>query len=771
MEVQFHRHGFPLPSSSSLYPTHSSFQSEARVVPYGFLMNCSRGRNKGLMRLAFLENGSTRFRYQLVGFRKQNVNYSQKRRFGRLLPCGSTDDSVTVNGIPTTSSSGDVDEIRMALNQSIGGEDQGDNLVQFLHDEARAFELAIKKRGLVSKFSWFSTAWLGVGSYALLKTLSYQASVYSLLQAACEVASRRTCGDKDTNIFVQRCLLRLSAHLEGLIREKLSTKQLGGGEWFWSEQTPSVVKSFVNYFEVDPRFSVSTAMPGNGKYMGSNSGTNLSLLLLALTCIAAITKLGPSKVSCPQLFPVDITGNLMDMLVNLIPLHQAYRSIKDIGLGREFLVHFGPRAAACRVSDDLGSKEVVFWVNLVQKQLQRAIYREKIWSRLTTSESIEVLNKDLAIFGFFIALGRSTRSFLSVNGFDVVNEPIESFIRNLSDNCSNFSTERIGSITYLPTNQETDSFDKALEGVEEAVIRLENLLQEYHVSNSARGKEQLKAACSDLEKIRKLKKEAEFLRASIKAKSESLEQQPSFEGGIRTNGLTNIETGDRKLQGLWSFIGFLFKKPDSDLAVSNESQNEKIGRITSGTGAAKSESINIQRFKLIRNELTELEKRVQRSTFQYENEEEIKAADVGAQNSVAIQVKKNEDIVATSLEKLKKTSMNVLQGTQLLAIDVGAAMGLLRRTLIRDELTEKEKRNLKRTVTDVASVVPIAILMLLPVTAVGHAAILAAIQRYVPGLIPSTYGPERLYLLRQLEKVKQMNAIEADPKENIETSA
>ncbi|CAN1303013.1 hypothetical protein LINPERPRIM_LOCUS25687 [Linum perenne] len=460
MEVQFHRHGFPLPSSSSLYPTHSSFQSEARVVPYGFLMNCSRGRNKGLMRLAFLENGSTRFRYQLVGFRKQNVNYSQKRRFGRLLPCGSTDDSVTVNGIPTTSSSGDVDEIRMALNQSIGGEDQGDNLVQFLHDEARAFELAIKKRGLVSKFSWFSTAWLGVGSYALLKTLSYQASVYSLLQAACEVASRRTCGDKDTNIFVQRCLLRLSAHLEGLIREKLSTKQLGGGEWFWSEQTPSVVKSFVNYFEVDPRFSVSTAMPGNGKYMGSNSGTNLSLLLLALTCIAAITKLGPSKVSCPQLFPVDITGNLMDMLVNLIPLHQAYRSIKDIGLGREFLVHFGPRAAACRVSDDLGSKEVVFWVNLVQKQLQRAIYREKIWSRLTTSESIEVssmhcvywlmngrcegecppppppqpkplqvLNKDLAIFGFFIALGRSTRSFLSVNGFDVVNEPIESFIR------------------------------------------------------------------------------------------------------------------------------------------------------------------------------------------------------------------------------------------------------------------------------------------------------------------------------------------------------
>ncbi|GKV38887.1 hypothetical protein SLEP1_g46745 [Rubroshorea leprosula] len=51
------------------------------------------------------------------------------------------------------------------------------------------------------------------------------------------------------------------------------------------------------------------------------------------------------------------------------------------------------------------------------------------------------------------------------------------------------------------------------------------------------------------------------------------------------------------------------------------------------------------------------------------------------------------------------------------------------------------------------------------VTAVGHAAILAAIQRYVPALIPSTYGPERLDLLRQIEKVKEMETSETDPEE------
>lgn len=126
--------------------------------------------------------------------------------------------------------------------------------------------------------------------------------------------------------------------------------------------------------------------------MGSSSASDLSLLLLALTCIAAITKLGPAKVSCSQFFSMitEINGSLMDMLVGLIPVSQAYNSIKDIGLHREFLVHFGSRAAACRAKVEWDSEEIVFWVNLTQRRLQQAVNKEKIWSRLTTSESIEV---------------------------------------------------------------------------------------------------------------------------------------------------------------------------------------------------------------------------------------------------------------------------------------------------------------------------------------------------------------------------------------------
>lgn len=114
--------------------------------------------------------------------------------------------------------------------------------------------------------------------------------------------------------------------------------------------------------------------------------------MLALSCLAAVTKLGSAKVSCPQFFSMvpDFTGRFMDMLLDFVPISEAYKSMKAIGLQREFLFHFGPRAAIGKFLHDHGVEEISFWVDLVQKQLQRAIDREKIWSRLTTCESIEV---------------------------------------------------------------------------------------------------------------------------------------------------------------------------------------------------------------------------------------------------------------------------------------------------------------------------------------------------------------------------------------------
>ncbi|XP_071910712.1 uncharacterized protein [Coffea arabica] len=850
---------------------------------------CFRKKRRGL-RLSLLDDGNLKLNYSFPDFGRHTLNFSRSRRSGLLLPFASADDGVTVNGSPRASAGGEVEELRVKLDQSLQGEDCSTGLVQSLHDAARVFELAIRDQSLSSKVSWFSTAWIGIDKTAWIKELSYQASVYSLLQAASEISSRGDGRDRDINIFVQRSLLRQSAALEAVINNKLSAKQPQAHQWFWMEQVPAAVSNFVNYIEKDQSFSAFTSMSGKVMPLVSENASDLSLLMLALSCIAAIMKLGPTKISCAQFFSSmpDTTGRLMDMLIEFVPIRQAYHSVKDIGLRREFLVHFGPRAAANRVKNDRHTEEVMFWVSLVQKQLQKAIDRERIWSKLTTCESIEVLERDLAIFGFFIALGRSTQSFLSANGFDSVDEPIEelmryliggsvlyypqlssissyqlyvevvceeldwlpfypgssnSFKRNMGhkrkeesppnpeaiplalDVCSHWiqsfikyskwlenpsnvkaagflskgheklkvCLEELGiqkttSGTYSPTELESDSFDKALESVEEALMRLEGLLQELHMSSSTSGKEHLKAACSDLERIRRLKKEAEFLEASFRAKEASLQQEGDAsdsssvsnerqhsKGKASKRASINRDSGSRvsKPRGLWSFlVRPSNKSSDLGMSMANANDDECFEQRTAGTVSSYSESNEIQRFELLRNELIELEKRVQKSADRSEYEEEdIQTTDesFSQRNEVKgpnlVRVQKKESIIEKSLDKLKGTSTDVWQGTQLLAIDVAAAMGLLRRVVIGDELTEKEKQALRRTLTDLASVVPIGFLMLLPVTAVGHAAMLAAIQRYVPSLIPSTYGPERLDLLRQLEKVKEMED-EVNSKDN-----
>ncbi|WOL02489.1 hypothetical protein Cni_G11208 [Canna indica] len=483
--------------------------------------------------------------------------------------------------------------------------------------------------------------------------------------------------------------------------------------------------------------------------------------------------------------------------------------------------------------------------------LQQALDREKIWSRLTTSESIEVLEKDLAIFGFFIALGRSTQSFLSSNGIDMSNAQIESiiswyligggvlyypqlssissyqlyvevvceelewlpFYRNTissvtSDNqdkqeginknevicqvlkvCSywitsfikyskwlenpshrkaarflsrghsmlNECTEQLGVLmnmredtvefqvqketgTKISDQLALDSFDETLESVEGALKRLEDLLQELHLSSPNHGREHLRAACSDLERIRKLKKEAEFLEASFRAKAASLEQSDCSlssasklgriedSGKKPDDGVSVQKCEDEKPHGFWiPLIRSSNKKKEPGLFKADSSDSN--GNINN----QDEQSTEIRRFKLLRDELIELERRVQRSTDESRNEgPDFVDEHASAKFHMLVPGPKKENIIAKSMEKIKETTTDVWQGTQLLAVDLSAAVALMKRAATGDELTEKEKRALRRTLTDLASVIPIGFLMLLP--------------------IPSTYAPERLDLLRQLEK-------------------
>lgn len=115
----------------------------------------------------------------------------------------------------------------------------------------------------------------------------------------------------------------------------------------------------------------------------------------------------------------------------------------------------------------------------------------------------------------------------------------------------------------------------------------------------------------------------------------------------------------------------------------------------------------------------------------------------------------HENLLRKSTTKLISASVEIWMGTELLFTDISDALELLIKQLKGRRLTKRERKKMKRTLGDIATLVPITILMLIPVSAVGHAAMLAAIKKYVPSLIPSPYSSERLDLMKQLKRTKK----------------
>nr|POE99766.1 mitochondrial distribution and morphology protein 38 [Quercus suber] len=121
-------------------------------------------------------------------------------------------------------------------------------------------------------------------------------------------------------------------------------------------------------------------------------------------------------------------------------------------------------------------------------------------------------------------------------------------------------------------------------------------------------------------------------------------------------------------------------------------------------------------------------------------------------------IPQHESLIRKYSIKLASTSSerDIWMGTQLLFTDIRVAAELLVNQLHGYQVAERERKKLKRTLNDISSLIPVTILMLLSVSAIGHAAILAAIKKYIPFLIPSPYSSERLDVVKQLKRTKKM---------------
>ncbi|KAJ8603286.1 hypothetical protein CTAYLR_006953 [Chrysophaeum taylorii] len=104
------------------------------------------------------------------------------------------------------------------------------------------------------------------------------------------------------------------------------------------------------------------------------------------------------------------------------------------------------------------------------------------------------------------------------------------------------------------------------------------------------------------------------------------------------------------------------------------------------------------------------------------------------------------------LEKIRAQAARGLafyaDGSKLLAADVAFCLSLLGRAFNGETLAQREVRVLRRTLKDLSTTVPFIIILLIPLSPIGHVLVFGAIQRFFPEFFPSCYTERRQNLVR-----------------------
>ncbi|OVA08574.1 LETM1-like [Macleaya cordata] len=441
------------------------------------------------------------------------------------------------------------------------------------------------------------------------------------------------------------------------------------------------------------------------RWHAEDSKSGVAVIILAISCCIAIKNLGAGRISCPMftLSIPQIVGGLMDLSHKLVALDKLHSLASEAGLEQEFLAHFGAKVVLNNTS-----QEVVFWIALVQKKLVLAFHRESVLSDMQAFHNTKDLERDLATLGLFAFLGRKTRLFLSGMGVKDLDEQVKDFLSFLE----------CGGVFIYPELSSLPLYQLFMEVVAEEIRWLD-----------------FYAAIPWFAHLRRLW----TCHAHIVPHLPRMPIEPTKPiRGLPTHGPSGF-------LGFFGFLGELLKIVES--GVPNTV-------IPFGNPHTTDASI----LPVVHREPADL---MIRGDPECRPNLALSTNDIDAMSLVPMVCtdateRACESFLRKSINKLITMSCEIKRGTQLLFIDMSVSLGLILKWVRGHKLTEREMKKLTRTMADFAAVIPVTILMLLPVSVVGHAAILAAIKKYIPCLIPSPYTSERLDMVKQLNKTKKM---------------
>ncbi|KAA3489273.1 Mitochondrial distribution and morphology 38 [Gossypium australe] len=598
-------------------------------------------------------------------------------------------------------------------------------LLWVLHESARSFSLAVESLELDGTSAELAMAWNGKDVHQWHKRIAHQVAVYAMLRTVIEVEILLSQERHNNPSPVRKILTTETDSLEEFIESRLKLRHPELVEWFRVVELPRMAEFF---------------NPLLKKWSTEYAGSGVAGIIVAISCCAAVEKLCSEHISCPlsKILVGDAIAELMDLSHGIVSVDKLHKLATEAGFETHFLSHFGAKVLSGKKSDDLE-----FWIGLAQRKLSVAFTKETtIPGKLAFNSKVQA--DSLATLGLFAYLGRQTRLFLSQLRINDLDELVKDFLSYLE----------CGILFIYPEFSSISVYQFFIEVVTDEIGWLDfyDTISCIRYSEKGRSKQhtiqaekeiilsQVFTVCYDV-----FSGFAHFSRSA---------QQP-LDSQLLAFLLQSQKLLCICLEDYWA----AYDRSGEPLKITHSSDSKdgpSTGAIGSGTTrfsevleALTTEEPQIDEFRHL-----SLMKRLQ--LFSSAGKDTVSFEEgTGISKSSSL----NESLIRKYCIKLIASSRDVCLGTQLLFVDITVSLELLAKQLCGQKVTAREKRKLKRTLNDIATLIPVTILMLLPVSAVGHAAMLAAINKYIPSLIPSPYSSERLDTAKQLKRTKKMDVI------------
>ncbi|KAG4399282.1 hypothetical protein GLYMA_08G202800v4 [Glycine max] len=462
-------------------------------------------------------------------------------------------------------------------------------------------------------------------------------------------------------------------------------------------------------------------------------------IIVAITCCSAVVKLGARRICCPLLVLSleDVLVKLMDFSLNLAPVDKLHRLATEAGFELNFLSHFGGKVFPNEKTEDLE-----FLIGLAHKKLLKAFCEESITSKKQNFQQ-KIEADSLATLGLFTYLGRRTRIFLSAMGIKDLDGVIMNFLSYLE----------CGILFVYPEFSSIRVYQCFMEVVTEEIGWLD-FYGSYVQINCKEKRSKYNARQA----------EKEIISSVVFTVCYDV-----FSGFAHFNRSTqqSLDTASRsyllRCQGLLSIcLQYHWAAYDNSGESLNTADHAAFDNHTSYMG-----SINGPKLPLV----FEVQQMPHDLTTEgcpknnFQNSCIFNKAPISAitnkktyeeDTCVDKSNPQHESFIKRYSIKLASTSADLWMGIVLLFIDIMVALEILVRQVHGCKASGSQRKRLNRTMTDIIVLIPVTILMLIPVTAVGHAAILAAIKKYMPCLIPSSFSSERLDVVKQIKRTREM---------------